>query len=62
MFNVQSRIQQLQNRRRELLDCRCQRGAQVASLDLELVRVRSELLALYQVAHSKPAAQQRLAS
>ncbi|MEL5848146.1 MAG: hypothetical protein U7M05_02135 [Candidatus Igneacidithiobacillus chanchocoensis] len=51
MFNVQTRIQQLQSRRRELLDCRTRRGAPVASLDLELVRVRSELLALYEVAH-----------
>ncbi|MCE5361369.1 hypothetical protein [Candidatus Igneacidithiobacillus taiwanensis] len=57
-MNLQERIQQLQSRRRELLACRSQRGAPVASLDLELVRVRSELLALYEASRNKKPAVQ----
>lgn len=49
MFDMQERIHGLQNRRRQLLDIREQRGAPVATVDLELTRVRAELLALYDV-------------
>lgn len=45
--NDQQRIQELQNYRHTLLDRRTQRGAAVASIDMELNVVRSELQALY---------------
>ncbi|MEY2342417.1 hypothetical protein AB4090_09955 [Acidithiobacillus sp. IBUN Pt1247-S3] len=48
-MNVPERIQHLQSRRHLLLDRRSERGASVASLDMELNVVRSELLALYQI-------------
>ena len=44
----QTRISQLQNHRRALLQRREQRGAAVASIDMELNVVRSELQALYE--------------
>ena len=50
----QARIAQLQNRRHCLLHRREQRGAQVASIDMELNVVRSELLALYEVGRLQP--------
>ena len=46
-MNTQDRIRNLQQRRRHLLARRECRGAPIASLDLELTVVRSELLALY---------------
>jgi len=49
MFTVESRIRQLQERRRQLLDRRCQRGVNRLSLDTELTIVRSELIALYEM-------------
>ena len=45
----QARIAQLQSRRHALLQRREQRGAPVASIDMELNVVRSELQALYEV-------------
>ncbi|ACH82834.1 hypothetical protein [Acidithiobacillus ferrooxidans] len=45
----QARIHHLQNRRHALLQRREQRGAPVASIDMELNVVRSELQALYEV-------------
>ena len=45
----QDRIHRLQNRRHALLQQRDDRGASVASIDLELNVVRSELHALYEV-------------
>lgn len=44
----QARIHHLQNRRHALLQRREQRGAPVASIDMELNVVRSELQALYE--------------
>ena len=43
-----ARIHHLQNRRHALLQRREQRGAPVASIDMELNVVRSELQALYE--------------
>ena len=44
----QARISQLQNHRHVLLQQRGQRGAPIASIDMELNVVRSELQALYE--------------
>ena len=44
----QARISQLQNHRHALLQQRDQRGAPIASIDMELNVVRSELQALYE--------------
>ncbi|WP_308388653.1 hypothetical protein [Acidithiobacillus sp. AMEEHan] len=60
-MNVQERIQQLQSRRHRLLDRRAERGAPIASLDLELNVVRSELIALYEMQRERRIAP-RLAS
>ena len=46
--DCQARISQLQNRRHALLHRREERGAAVASIDMELNVVRSELQALYE--------------
>ena len=43
----QAHIQELQNRRHELLHLREERGAPVTSIDMELNVVRSELQAIY---------------
>ena len=48
------RITQLQNHRRALLQRREQRGAAVASIDMELNVVRSELQALYETGRIQP--------
>ena len=45
----QARIAQLQNHRHTLLQRREQRGAPIASIDMELNVVRAELQALYEV-------------
>jgi hypothetical protein len=45
----QTRIAQLQSHRRVLLQRREQRGAPIASIDMELNVVRAELQALYEV-------------
>jgi len=60
MINLEERIQQLQRRRRQLLARRAQRGAPIASLDMELTTVRSELIALYEMTRNN--SQSRLAS
>jgi hypothetical protein len=52
----QARITQLQNHRHALLYRRDERGAAVASIDMELNVVRSELQALYAL-HRLPAGQ-----
>ena len=44
----QARIRQLQNHRHVLLQQRDKRGAPIASIDMELNVVRSELQALYE--------------
>ena len=44
----QARIRQLQNHRHALLQQRDRRGAPIASIDMELNVVRSELQALYE--------------
>ncbi|MDA8113467.1 MAG: hypothetical protein M0Z43_01900 [Acidithiobacillus sp.] len=44
----QARITQLQNHRHALLQQRDRRGAPIASIDMELNVVRSELQALYE--------------
>jgi hypothetical protein len=44
----QARITQLQNHRHGLLQQRDRRGAPIASIDMELNVVRSELQALYE--------------
>ncbi|MHB8226094.1 hypothetical protein [Acidithiobacillus sp.] len=44
----QARISQLQNHRHALLQQRDRRGAPIASIDMELNVVRSELQALYE--------------
>ncbi|WP_414039138.1 hypothetical protein ACJU26_07850 [Acidithiobacillus sp. M4-SHS-6] len=49
----QARIQTLQNRRHQLLHLREERGAPVASIDMELNVVRSELQALYAMRRSQ---------
>lgn len=43
----QAHIQELQNRRHQLLHLREERGAPVTSIDMELNVVRSELQAIY---------------
>lgn len=53
-MNIQYRIQKLQNRRRELLELRSKDKCQSATIDLELIRIRSELLAIYKAVYSKP--------
>jgi hypothetical protein len=50
----QSRINQLQNRRHALLQQRDGRGVPIASIDMELNEVRSELQALYEVGRMQP--------
>ena len=50
----QVRIHQLQNRRHALLQKRDTRGATIASIDMELNVVRSELQALYEVGRVQP--------
>ena len=44
----QARIRQIQNHRHALLQQRDRRGAPIASIDMELNVVRSELQALYE--------------
>lgn len=51
----QARIHHLQNRRHSLLQKRDTRGATIASIDMELNVVRSELQALYAIGHRQPA-------
>ena len=50
----QARIHQLQNHRRALLQRREQRGAPIATIDMELTVVRSELQALYESGRLQP--------
>ena len=49
-----ARIHHLQNRRHALLQQRDGRGVPIASIDMELNVVRSELQALYEVGRAKP--------
>ena len=49
----QAHIQELQNRRHQLLHLREERGAPVTSIDMELNVVRSELQAIYALRHSQ---------
>lgn len=53
--DTQKRINELQSRRHALLQRREQRGAPVASIDIELTVVRSELQALYALGRGHPA-------
>ena len=55
----QTRISQLQNHRHALLQQRDRRDAPIASIDMELNVVRSELQALYEIGRKPP---QRLPS
>ena len=50
----QARITQLQNHRHALLQQRDRRGAPIASIDMELNVVRSELQALYEIGRKPP--------
>ncbi|MBN6742009.1 hypothetical protein JKG47_15995 [Acidithiobacillus sp. MC6.1] len=50
----QARITQLQNHRRDLLQRREQRGAPIATIDMKLNVVRSELQALYETGRKPP--------
>ena len=50
----QARIHHLQNRRHALLQQRDGRGAPIASIDMELNVVRSELQALYEIGRVQP--------
>ena len=50
----QARITQLQNHRHALLQQRDRRGAPIASIDMELNVVRSELQALYETGRIQP--------
>ncbi len=50
----QARINQLQNHRHALLQRRDRRGAPIASIDMELNVVRSELQALYESGRIQP--------
>ena len=50
----QARIHHLQNRRRALLLQRDGRGVPIASIDMELNVVRSELQALYEIGRMQP--------
>ena len=50
----QTRIAQLQNHRHALLQQRDRRGAPIATIDMELNVVRSELQALYAVGRIQP--------
>ena len=49
-----ARIHHLQNRRRALLLQRDGRGVPIASIDMELNVVRSELQALYEIGRMQP--------
>ena len=50
----QTRISQLHNHRHALLQQRDRRGAPIASIDMELNMVRSELQALYETGRKPP--------
>ena len=50
----QARISQLQNHRHALLQQRDRRDAPIASIDMELNVVRSELQALYETGRKPP--------
>jgi len=47
-YDRQARIHQLQDHRRALLQQRDRRGAPIATIDMELNVIRSELQALYE--------------
>ena len=53
-MNANARIEELHRRRHELLERRVRRHAPVAALDIELVMIRSELLALYDAGRPDP--------
>ena len=53
-YDRQARISQLQNHRHALLQQRDMRGAPIATIDMELNVVRSELQALYETGRIQP--------